>query len=110
MYEAAREAAMRIPQDLSVVGFDDLLVAQWSVLALTTVRQPLSQMGAVSAEMVLEPAAGRRPPQDRIELPTTLTVRRVRREGLVDVGRQVVQPALAAEAAAVVRLMLLTCC
>ncbi|WP_055587815.1 LacI family DNA-binding transcriptional regulator [Peterkaempfera griseoplana] len=73
--EAARQAGLRVPDDLSVVGFDDLLFTQWSVPALTTVRQPLSQMGAMAAETMLDLAAGRRPAQDRVELPTTLVVR-----------------------------------
>ncbi|GHJ49104.1 LacI family transcriptional regulator [Catellatospora sp. TT07R-123] len=75
VYEAARAAGLRVPQDLSVIGFDDLLFTQWSVPALTTVRQPLLQMGATAAEMVLDLASGRPPAQDRVELSTTLVVR-----------------------------------
>jgi LacI family xylobiose transport system transcriptional regulator len=43
---------------------------------LTTVRQPLMQMGAAAAELVVELAAGRELEHDRIELATTLVVRR----------------------------------
>ncbi|MBF9127933.1 LacI family DNA-binding transcriptional regulator [Plantactinospora sp. S1510] len=75
VYEAARAAGVRIPQELSVVGFDDLPFAQWVGPALTTVQQPLLKMGATAAELVLALADGRRPEHDRIELATTLIVR-----------------------------------
>ena len=44
VYQAAREARLHIPEDLSVVGFDDLPVARWVGPPLTTVRQPLMEM------------------------------------------------------------------
>lgn len=75
VYEAAREAGQRIPADLSVVGFDDLAFTQWSNPPLTTVRQPLLQMGAAAADLVMTLAVGRTPEHDRIELATTLVVR-----------------------------------
>ncbi len=75
MYEAARRAGLRIPADLSVVGFDDLPLAQWCGPALTTVRQPLRQMGAAATNTALSQAAGQQPEFPRIELPTTLVVR-----------------------------------
>jgi len=43
VYEAAREAGRRIPDELSVVGFDDLPIARWVGPPLTTVRQPWSR-------------------------------------------------------------------
>jgi LacI family transcriptional regulator len=52
VYEAARQRGLRIPQDLSVVGFDDLPVARWVSPPLTTVRQPLAEMGSAAAEML----------------------------------------------------------
>jgi LacI family transcriptional regulator len=75
VYEAAREAGLRIPDDLSVVGFDDLPVARWVGPPLTTVRQPLLEMAAAGARLVLDLARGEQPAHRRIELATSLVVR-----------------------------------
>jgi LacI family transcriptional regulator, xylobiose transport system transcriptional regulator len=75
VYEAARRAAVAIPGQLSVVGFDDVEYARWSGPPLTTVRQPLVEMGATAARLVLTLAAGDRPAQTRVELATTLVLR-----------------------------------
>ena len=75
LYEAARELGLRIPDDLSVVGFDDLPVARWVGPPLTTVRQPLGEMAAAAARIVLDLGRGRRPAAVRIELATELIVR-----------------------------------
>ena len=75
VYEAAREIGLRVPADLSVVGFDDLEFGRWCGPALTTVRQPLAEMGATAADLVLALASGEQPAQGRIELATTLVVR-----------------------------------
>jgi LacI family transcriptional regulator, xylobiose transport system transcriptional regulator len=75
VYEAARQAGLGIPGDLSVVGFDDLDCTHWCGPPLTTVRQPFDEMGAAAARLVLAFAGGEVPRQTRIELPTTLMVR-----------------------------------
>ena len=75
VYHAAHQAGLRIPQDLSVVGYDDYLLDQWLVPPLTTIRQPLSDMGTAAARMVLELAAGVEPRTRRQELATELIVR-----------------------------------
>ncbi|GIG88187.1 LacI family DNA-binding transcriptional regulator [Plantactinospora endophytica] len=75
VYEAARQAGLRIPDDLSVVGFDDISYTRWCGPAMTTVRQPLAEMGAAAARLVLAVAAGETPAQTRLELATTLIVR-----------------------------------
>jgi LacI family transcriptional regulator, xylobiose transport system transcriptional regulator len=74
-YEAARRAGLRIPQDLSIVGFDDISSSRYAAPPLTTVRQPFEQMGETAATMLLTLAAGKTPPQMRFELATTLVVR-----------------------------------
>jgi len=51
---ALREAGRRVPEDVSVVGFDDIQSAAFQNPALTTIRQPLRRMGALAAETLLE--------------------------------------------------------
>jgi DNA-binding LacI/PurR family transcriptional regulator len=75
VYQAAREARLHIPEDLSVVGFDDLPVAGWVGPPLTTVRQPLSEMAVSATRLVLSLARGDEPPQTRLELSTALVLR-----------------------------------
>jgi len=52
-FRALREAGRRIPEDVSVVGFDDIQSAAFQNPGLTTVRQPLRQMGVIAAETLL---------------------------------------------------------
>ncbi|HKT05976.1 MAG TPA: LacI family DNA-binding transcriptional regulator [Rugosimonospora sp.] len=75
VYRAAREAGLRIPDDLSVVGFDDLPVVSWVEPALTTVHQPLTQMAVAATELALSLGRGEPAPQLGLEIATTLTVR-----------------------------------
>lgn len=75
VYQAAHEAGVRIPHDLSVVGFDDLPSAQWAIPALTTVRQPLSDMAAAATDMVVALSQGDPLPQNRLMLATELVIR-----------------------------------
>lgn len=51
--QALREAGRRVPEDVSVVGFDDIQSAAFQNPALTTVRQPLREMGKIAAETLL---------------------------------------------------------
>ncbi len=51
--QALREAGRRVPEDVSVVGFDDIQSAAFQNPALTTVRQPLREMGMIAAEILL---------------------------------------------------------
>lgn len=73
--DAVRDIGLRIPDDVSVVGFDDIPDAQTSNPALTTVRQPMREMGARATRMLLERIAGEDLEPPRIELPTELIVR-----------------------------------
>ncbi|MFC8846885.1 MULTISPECIES: LacI family DNA-binding transcriptional regulator [unclassified Micromonospora] len=74
-YEALYERGLRVPDDMSVVGFDDLDAARWAVPPLTTVRQPLTEMAAMATRMLLSLANGEELASDRIELATPLVVR-----------------------------------
>jgi DNA-binding LacI/PurR family transcriptional regulator len=75
VYEAARQRGLRIPQDLSVVGFDDLPVARWVSPPLTTVRQPLAEMGRAAAQMLGEILQDRPLRSRQVELSTELIMR-----------------------------------
>lgn len=50
---AFRDAGMRVPEDISIVGFDDIQSAAYQIPGLTTVRQPLRKMGKIAAETLL---------------------------------------------------------
>jgi LacI family transcriptional regulator len=50
---------LRVPEDVSVVGFDDIDSAAYQHPGLTTIRQPLRQMGKVAAQTVLKRIAGK---------------------------------------------------
>ncbi len=58
---ALREAGRRIPEDVSVVGFDDIQSAAFQMPSLTTVRQPLEAMGVLAGETVLKRVAANDP-------------------------------------------------
>ncbi|UFU03257.1 LacI family transcriptional regulator [Ruania suaedae] len=73
--EAARRRGVRVPEDLSVIGFDDLIMAQMSSPPLTSVRQPLDQMGATAVETVAALLSGVTTRPRRTELATRLVVR-----------------------------------
>jgi DNA-binding LacI/PurR family transcriptional regulator len=51
---AFQEGGLRIPEDVSVVGFDDISIAAFSIPPLTTVRQPLQGMGRIAAQTLLD--------------------------------------------------------
>jgi LacI family transcriptional regulator len=73
--EAAREAGRRVPDDLSVVGFDNLPEAAYYNPALTTVDQFIVKMGYAATEMLIRLIKGERPESDRYTVPTQLVVR-----------------------------------
>ncbi|MBP2706892.1 LacI family DNA-binding transcriptional regulator [Microbispora sp. RL4-1S] len=73
--EAARARGLRVPDDLSVVGFDDTQIARMASPPLTTVRQPLREMGGVAVRTALRLAAGERVDSHHVELATELVVR-----------------------------------
>jgi LacI family transcriptional regulator len=74
-YRAAAELGLRIPDDLSVVGFDDLPESAWVSPALTTVRQPIEDMAAAATRMLLRVRSGAESASTREELATELVVR-----------------------------------
>ncbi|WP_436528877.1 LacI family DNA-binding transcriptional regulator [Actinoplanes sp. HUAS TT8] len=75
VYEAARRLGISVPAQLSVVGFDDLPGAAWASPPLTTVRQPLRDMGRQAAGTLLALARGESIGNRHVELTTSLIVR-----------------------------------
>jgi DNA-binding LacI/PurR family transcriptional regulator len=74
--EAADRLGLRVPDDLAVVGFDNLASPDYGGVPLTTVDQPRSQIGATAARIVLQRIAGREARASRVVLGTRLIVRR----------------------------------
>jgi len=73
-----RQADRQVPQDIALVGFDDIPIASAIVPALTTVRQPIERMGSMAVEVllsVLEDSSGEEALAHRIVLPTELVIR-----------------------------------
>jgi DNA-binding LacI/PurR family transcriptional regulator len=75
VYDALAERGLRIPDDLSVVGFDDLPESRWTAPPLTTVRQPVAEMAATALRLLVRMMDGDRPESTRTELSTTLVER-----------------------------------
>jgi DNA-binding LacI/PurR family transcriptional regulator len=71
---ALRRAGRRIPDDVAVVGFDDLVLAQQTRPPLTTVRQPIEQFGMLAAQYLLAAMGGDERDEATV-LPTTLVAR-----------------------------------
>lgn len=74
VYEAARRLHIRIPEDLSVIGFDDIQTAAYMGPALTTIRQPFQDMASAAVSMLLDPPTGQDTSRNLV-FPTTLIVR-----------------------------------
>lgn len=77
--QALGAVGLRVPEDVSVAGFDDTLVARVTVPALTTVRQPLREMGVEAVSILLDRIEGREAPsggeRKNIVFPTELVAR-----------------------------------
>ena len=66
--DAARRVGIAVPGELSIVGFDDIDMSGWEAFNLTTVRQPLAEMGRAAARLLIERIAldGATPPRKRV--------------------------------------------
>ncbi len=73
--DAVRNRELRIPDDISVIGFDNIPQSAMVYPPLTTVQQPLEQMGRVAAQMLIGILNNVEKDTNRIELPTELIVR-----------------------------------
>jgi DNA-binding LacI/PurR family transcriptional regulator len=72
---AARAVGLVVPRDLSVVGFDDNPIAATARVPLTTIRQPLSDMGRRGVELLVQQIQGKRTTPTKLLLPTELVER-----------------------------------
>ncbi len=72
---AFQEQGLRVPQDISVMGFDDIAGAAFHTPSITTVRQPLARMGHVAAETLLERIEGKKEYPAEIAIEPELVVR-----------------------------------
>lgn len=73
--DAVRNRGLRVPDDISVVGFDNIPQSAMVYPPLTTVQQPLEQMGRVAAQMLINILNNVEKDASRIELPTELIIR-----------------------------------
>ncbi|MBT2290001.1 LacI family DNA-binding transcriptional regulator [Paenibacillus albidus] len=72
---AARESGLRVPGDLSVIGYDDINLARYVTPGLTTVRQDTDRLGSRAAELLLSAIDGLLTGQEALVLPVELVVR-----------------------------------
>jgi len=75
IYKRARERGIKIPDDLSVVGFDDMYYSQLVEVPLTTIRQPAYEMGARAVKVVVEIMENKSKTSENILFKPTLVVR-----------------------------------
>jgi LacI family transcriptional regulator len=73
--DAIKAAGLTVAQDVSVIGFDDIFMASQTYPPLTTVRQPLAQMGETALELLVGLVEGRTVLSPRRELPAELIIR-----------------------------------
>jgi len=74
--EAAEDLGLRIPEDLSLVGYNNIAYAALPRIQLTTVAQPMREMGRIAAEFVIDVLEGKREPRLSLRLEPTLIIRR----------------------------------
>jgi LacI family transcriptional regulator len=72
---AARERGLVVGRDISVTGFDDIMLAEYASPPLTTVHQPAHQLGAMVAAMLLKVIEGEPVEKKQVIVKTTLKLR-----------------------------------
>jgi DNA-binding LacI/PurR family transcriptional regulator len=74
-YRAIAEAGLRVPDDFSIIGFDDIDAAAFAVPALTTIRQPFAEIASNAVSLLLKLIAGEQPAVKQVVLSPELIVR-----------------------------------
>jgi len=74
--DACRERGVKVPQDVAIVGFDDIWLASLKGIELTTVRQPRYLMGVRAVDLMIERITGKRGKVRRVILSATLVIRK----------------------------------
>lgn len=97
--EAVRDAGLRVPEDVSIVGFDDIPQCLMTHPPLTTVRQPLQEMGRTAVRMLIRVINDPSQPPERVRLHTQLVLRGTC--GPAPVPERSVRPARSARSAKV---------
>jgi LacI family transcriptional regulator len=72
---ALREHGLAVPEDVSVVGFDDFEYAAYNAPSLTTIRQPLHKMGNMAARLLLERIRGENGVEKEVAIVPELVIR-----------------------------------
>ena len=85
---ALRDSGLRVPEDVSVIGFDDINSAAFQIPSLTTVRQPLDKMGEIAGEVLLQRIQGGPNPLEVMVDPELIV-----RESTAPVARRIETPA-----------------
>jgi LacI family transcriptional regulator len=73
--ETLKDLKIKIPEEISVVGFDNILISQYTDPLLTTIKQPKRQMGITAINLLLDIIGGKRVKEKNVVLPTELIVR-----------------------------------
>jgi len=74
--KAIKEKGLKIPEDISLVGFDDIQLASYIEPSLTTVRQPIFKMGTTAISLLVQLIEGKEKKHPKVELPTQLIIRK----------------------------------
>ena len=76
--DATRARGIRVPDDVSLIGFDDLPMAAWEVFQLTTIHQPMEEMARTATRLLIERIEGVVAPEAvrRVVFEPTLVMRR----------------------------------
>ncbi len=84
LYRGIHEAGLRIPEDVSVVGYDDVDLSEYVTPKLTTVHQPAFEMGETSAKLILARIRENERPVQQVSLPIEL----VERDSVADLTKR----------------------